>query len=216
MSAADLRDMLGPQAAGAATVLPAAAEILGPSPPDHGSVEIERRRAFDAVSALLRAWPPGIRCCSPSTTSSTPASRPSNCCISSADASGARLLIVATVRAENSAEIAAALEPVATALDVGPLDLAAVEQLARDAGQDALAADILQRTRGHTLFVVEVLSALRSGGDGVPQSLRGAVQARVRRTGPPVESLLRAASVLGARSTRSTSPPCSAWRPPPR
>ena len=54
------------------------------------------------------------------------------------------------------------------------------------------------RTRGHTLFVVEVLRALASGQVGVPESLRTAVQARVRRAGAAVESLLRAAAVLGA------------------
>ena len=56
----------------------------------------------------------------------------------------------------------------------------------------------MQRTRGHTLFVVEVLQALRGGDTGLPESLRGAVQARVRRAGAPVESLLRAAAVVGA------------------
>ncbi len=111
---------------------------------------------------------------------------------------GARLLTVVTVRAEHVTEIGAALDPLAVRIDVGPLGPDAVEQLAREAGQGALAADILQRTRGHTLFVVEVLSALRGADDGVPDSLRAAVLARVRRAGAPVEALLRAASVLGA------------------
>ena len=56
----------------------------------------------------------------------------------------------------------------------------------------------MEQTRGHTLFVVEVLRALTSGDTGVPESLRTAVQARVRRAGLPVEALLRAAAVLGA------------------
>ena len=79
---------------------------------------------------------------------------------------GARLLIVITVRTESSADVAAALEPVATPLEVGPLDETAVAQLANDAGQGSFAADILHRTRGHPLFVVEVLRALRGGEDG--------------------------------------------------
>ena len=83
-------------------------------------------------------------------------------------------------------------------VEVGPLGPDAVAQLARAAGQDELAERILERTRGHTLFVVEVLRALASGEEGVPESLRTAVQARVRRAGPPVETLLRAAAVLGA------------------
>lgn len=83
-------------------------------------------------------------------------------------------------------------------LEVEPLDSQAVEQLARAAGQGQFAADILRRTRGHTLFVVEVLRALGSGDTGVPESLRGAVQTRVRRAGAPLEARLRAAAVVGA------------------
>ena len=83
-------------------------------------------------------------------------------------------------------------------VEVGPLDPDAVAQLARAAGRSELAGRILEQTRGHTLFVVEVLRALASGEEGVPESLRTAVQARVRRAGPPVEALLRAAAVLGS------------------
>src|SRR6185312_11873711 len=79
---------------------------------------------------------------------------------------GTRLLIVATVRAENDAQMNAALAPVARRVEVGPL--------ARAAGRDELAGRILERTRGHTLFVVEVLRALASGEEGVPESLRTA------------------------------------------
>ena len=111
---------------------------------------------------------------------------------------GTPLLVVATVRAENDAQIGAALAPVARRLEVGPLGPGAVAQLARAAGQGQLADRILERTRGHTLFVVEVLQALASGDAGVPESLRTAVLTRVRRAGPPVEALLRAGSVLGA------------------
>ena len=107
-------------------------------------------------------------------------------------------MVVVTVRAENDAEIGSALAPVATRIEVGLLGLAAVEQLAGEAGRAALAQPILQRTRGHTLFVVEVLRALADGDVCLPESLRSAVQARVRQTGSAAESLLRAASVLGA------------------
>src|SRR5580658_7851259 len=112
--------------------------------------------------------------------------------------SGSRLLTVVTVRAEHDAEIGSALAPAASRVEVGPLSAAAVEQLATQAGQGALAGRILQRTQGHTLFVVEVLRALAGGDTGVPESLRSAVQARVRRTGLAAEALLRAAAVLGA------------------
>ena len=42
------------------------------------------------------------------------------------------------------------------------------------------------------------MRALAAGDAGVPESLRSAVQARVRRTGAAAESVLRAAAVLGA------------------
>jgi DNA-binding SARP family transcriptional activator len=199
MSAADLRDMLGPHLAAAAAVLPSAAEIIGPSPLGRGTVDMERRRAFDALTTLLRTL--AVR-------------HPVLLVVDDLQYGGqstlellhflgrrlasARLLIVITVRAENSAKVAAALEPVATPLEVGPLDQAAVAQLASDAGQGSLAADILHRTRGHTLFVVEVLRALRGGEEGVPSSLRAAVVTRVRRAGTPVETALRAAAVIGS------------------
>jgi hypothetical protein len=87
---------------------------------------------------------------------------------------------------------------VATRVEVGPLGAAAVERLANEAGQGALAGALLQRTRGHTLFVVEVLRALADGDAGVPESLRSAVQARLRQAGAATETRLRAAAVLGS------------------
>jgi DNA-binding SARP family transcriptional activator/tetratricopeptide (TPR) repeat protein len=199
MSAADLREMLGSHAAAATAVLPAAAELLGPSPPERGSADMERRRAFDAVTALLR----GLADRQPVLLVVDDLQYAGRSTVEvlhflGRHLAGSRLLIVVTVRAENASDVMAALDPVAAVLNVGPLDLAAVEQLAREAGQGQLAADILDRTRGHTLFVVEVLQALRGGDAGVPESLRGAVQARVRRAGPRVEILLRAASVVGS------------------
>src|SRR5271165_624621 len=66
------------------------------------------------------------------------------------------------------------------------------------ARRPGLADRILRQTRGHTLFVVEVLRALAEGDSGLPESLRSTVQARVRRLGPEAEHLLRVATVLGA------------------
>ena len=53
-SAGALRQMLGEHAAAAAGLLPEVAAILGPPPPGRGSMEMERRRAFEAVRAFLR------------------------------------------------------------------------------------------------------------------------------------------------------------------
>ena len=49
-----LRQLLGEHATAAAGLVPEVAAILGPSPPGRGSLEMERRRAFEAVRALLR------------------------------------------------------------------------------------------------------------------------------------------------------------------
>jgi DNA-binding SARP family transcriptional activator/tetratricopeptide (TPR) repeat protein len=198
MSPTELRDTLGPHVAAAAAILPAAAEVIGPAPPDRGTVEIERRRAFDALTTLLRALADrhpvllvvdDLQYAGQSTVELLH--------FLGRRLSGSRVLVVVTVRAENSADIGVALEAVAVPLEVGPLDHDAVAKLISEAGQGSLAADILHRTRGHTLFVVEVLRALRSGEDGVPSSLRATVLARVRRAGTPVETALRAAAVLG-------------------
>ena len=50
-SADTLSQLLGEHAAAAAGLLPEVAAILGPPPPGRGSMEMERRRAFEAVRA---------------------------------------------------------------------------------------------------------------------------------------------------------------------
>ena len=167
-------------------------------------MEMERRRAFEAVRAFLR----GLAERNPVLLLVDDLQYAGQSTVElmhflGREPPGTRLLVVATVRAENDAQVGTALAPVARRVEVGPLGPDAVAELARAAGQGELAERILERTRGHTLFVVEVLRALASGEEGVPESLRTAVQARVRRAGPPVEALLRAAAVLGTRrSTR--------------
>jgi len=159
---------------------------------------MERRRAFEAVTALLC----GLAADDPVLLLVDDLQYAGQSTIEllhylRRHAPGARLLAVATVRAEHERQITADLAPLATRVELGPLDAAAVGQLARAAGRGDLAEQIQQCTRGHTLFVVEVLRALAAGDPGVPESLRSAVQARVRRTGPAAEGLLRAAAVLG-------------------
>ncbi|HEY2791731.1 MAG TPA: AAA family ATPase, partial [Micromonosporaceae bacterium] len=113
-------------------------------------------------------------------------------------AADARLLVVATIRSEDGADILAALGDVGTRLDLGPLPPEAVAQLAAEAGRPELAASISARTGGHTLFVVETLRALAVGDASIPSSLQSVVLARVRRIGDDAEALLRVAAVLGA------------------
>ena len=194
-----LRQLLGEHATAAAGLLPEVAAILGPPPSGRISMEMERRRAFEAVRALLR----GLAERNPVLLLVDDLQYAGQSTVElmhflGREPAGARLLVLATVRAENDAQVGAALAPVARRVEVGPLGPDAVAELARAAGQGELADRILEQTRGHTLFVVEVLGALASGEEGLPESLRTAVQARVRRAGPPVEALLRAAAVLGA------------------
>ena len=199
MPAGVLRGLLGEHADAAAAVLPEAAALLGPPPPWRGSPDLERRRFFQAMSALLSGmaartpvlfFVDDLQYAGQSTVEFLHylARHVHDC----------RLLAVVTVRAEHAAEIGSVLDPVAARVEVGPLSAAAVGQLAHAAGQGGLASSIVQRTRGHTLFVVEVLRAIAGGDPDVPESLRSAVQARVRQTGAAADALLRAASVLGS------------------
>jgi DNA-binding SARP family transcriptional activator len=199
LTASVLQQLLGEHGPAAAALLPEVAALLGPAPSWRASAEMERRRSFEAVTAFLAALAErapvllvvdDLQYAGQSTTEFIH--------YLGRHMSGSRLLVVVTIRAEHDQQAGAALASVASRVEVGPLGAAAVEQLARGAGQGALAGPILQRTRGHTLFVVEVLRALAGGDAGVPESLRSAVQARVRQTGPATETLLRAASVLGA------------------
>jgi DNA-binding SARP family transcriptional activator/tetratricopeptide (TPR) repeat protein len=207
MTASTLRQLLGEHGPTAAALLPEAAALLGPPPSWRGSPDMERRRSFQAATAFLAGLAErapvllvvdDLQYAGQSTTEFIH--------YLGRHISGARLLVVVTVRAEHDQQVGAALAPVATRLEVGPLGPAAVEQLARKAGQGALAKPILERTRGHTLFVVEVLRALAAGNADpargaqgmLPDSLRSAVLARVRQAGAAMETLLRAASVLGA------------------
>jgi DNA-binding SARP family transcriptional activator len=199
MTAGALGQLLGEHGPAVAALLPDVAVLLGPPPAWRGSPEMERRRSFQALTAFLTGLAEAapvllvvddLQYAGQSTTEFIH--------YLGRHVSGSRLLVVVTVRAEYDQQIGAALAPVATKVEVGPLGPAAVGQLAREAGRGALADSILQRTGGHTLFVVEVLRALAGGNADIPESLRTAVQARVRQSGPATETLLRAASVLGA------------------
>jgi DNA-binding SARP family transcriptional activator len=199
MPASALRGLLREHADAAAAVLPEAAALLGPPPSWRGHPDLERRRSFQAMTALLAGlaartpvlfFVDDLQYAGQSTTEFIH--------FLARQVHGSRLLVVVTVRAEYAAHIGSALDQVATRIEVGPLSAAAVGQLAHAAGHGRLASPIVQRTRGHTLFVVEVLRAIAAGDSGVPGSLRSAVQARLQRTGPAAEALLRAASVLGS------------------
>ncbi|GIH04243.1 hypothetical protein Rhe02_23100 [Rhizocola hellebori] len=96
------------------------------------------------------------------------------------------VLIVAALRPDEST----ARWPLAKTITLGPLDLAAVTEVA---GADA-AAELYARSAGHPLFLVELMHA----GEGeLPQSIRDAVADRCDRAGPAAAATLRTAAVLG-------------------
>jgi tetratricopeptide (TPR) repeat protein len=219
LPAAELRQLLGDDAPPFAAVVPEAAALLGPMPPERVAVDMQRRRAFHSVLAFLRE----LAARSPVLLMLDDLQYAGQSTVEfvhylGRHAGRARLLVIATVRAENDAEVGAALAAVASRVDLGPLGADAVGQLARQAGQAGLADRILRQTRGHTLFVVEVLRALADGDSGLPESLRSAVQVRARRLGAEAEQLLRAAAVLGAAVDPATAagisgvPPTDALR----
>ena len=181
-----------------AELVPQIGALLGDSPAPVVAPDLARGRAYEAVSGYL---------------SGIAARRPALLLLDDLHNAGlatvellhylarharGRLLILATVRAEEGAAALRTLAEVATRLELGPLPAEAVTSLATSAGQAQLAPRILHRTGGHALFVVETLRALAAGDDGIPDSLQAAVLARVARTGTAVEELLRAASTLDA------------------
>ena len=105
--------------------------------------------------------------------------------------------MIATVRTDEGTEALQRLGGAGLRLDLGPLPDSAVSALAMAAGQADIAEPLAQRTRGHTLSVVEMLRAIAAGDTGVPATLTEAVLARVDRVGAPLGETIRAAAVLG-------------------
>src|SRR4029453_4731360 len=175
--------------------------LLDPPGYERAPAELERRRSFEAVTAFLPGLaaqqpllltPDGPHQAGAATLELPPFVAPR--------LAGDRVLMVATVRAEEGAEALAALADVGRVLELGPLPAAAGAELARRFGVADLAGPVLERARGHTLFTVESLRAAAEGGRdraAVPASLRDAVLTRARRAGPGGEALLRAAGVGG-------------------
>ncbi len=110
----------------------------------------------------------------------------------------APLLLLATVRPTEGAPALRLLDPLASRVDLGPLDTDAVTALALEAGHVDRAAEIVGRTGGHALFVVEILRDLAAGGDGRPATLQTSVLTRLDRCGPSVAAVLRSGAVLGS------------------
>ena len=101
-----LRQLLGEHATAAAGLLPEVAALLGPPPPGRGSMEMERRRAFEAVRAFLR----GLAERNPVLLLVDDLQYAGQSTVElmhflGREPAGTRLLVLATVRAENDAQV---------------------------------------------------------------------------------------------------------------
>ncbi|MFA9445335.1 AAA family ATPase [Egicoccus sp. AB-alg6-2] len=201
---ARVRESAGAWAAALAALSPELEELLGTPARERADPEVARQRTFQAITFLV---------------GQLAAQRPVVVFVDDLHHAGAatvellhyihrhtsdhRLLVLATVRAEEGRSVLADLGSTAQVLDVGRLSDRAVAALVERAGAERFLPRILALTRGHALSVVESLRALAEAGPDVaeppvPSSLRAAVLRRVERAGPDVEHLLRTAAVLGA------------------
>ncbi|MEP7091931.1 MAG: AAA family ATPase, partial [Nocardioidaceae bacterium] len=197
--AAVLAELLGGHEAVWATLLPEAAEVLPAGAAASGAAAIRRRRAYDAVVAVLRRL--SVR-------------RPvllevddlHDAGAASVDLlgylaqrlAGSRVLLVAGVRSEHR-ETVARLADRAERVSLGALPQSAVDALASAAGLALHGPALMARTGGHPLSVVECLRALAAGDTGVPASLADAVSGRVAALPRDERDAVEAASVLGHR-----------------
>jgi DNA-binding SARP family transcriptional activator len=199
LAAGELRRVAGESAPALAVLIPSLDPLLRPEPIARGAPDLERRKAFDAVTDVVgRLSVRGPVLLLLDDLHNAGRATVELLHYMSRRLGSSRVLALATIRREEGQEALAALDPVAAVIDVQALSPDAVAELAASYGQTHLAELILGRTRGHTLFVIETLGALASGRDGIPDSLQAAVLARVHRTGRDTEVLLRAAAVLGA------------------
>ena len=84
-------------------------------------------------------------------------------------------------------------------IPLGPLGPAAVATLAAAAGLGPRGGQVMARTAGHTLSVVECLRALAGGDTGVPASLVAGRAGPRRPAGPRGRSVVEAGAVLRRR-----------------
>ena len=190
----------GGEAPTLATVLPVVGTILDVTPDESGTEGLRRRRAFEALCALMTRmaeqapvllWLDDVHGAGRSTVElagylARTGPAPGSWCSTAA-------------RWEARDGLRSVLGSLLDEVEVGLLDREAVQALASAAGRPEMADAILDRTSGHTLYVVEVLTALAQGDGDVPESLRSAVLDRVRRAGAEVEALLLGGCRAGRR-----------------
>ncbi len=201
MSSAALQDLLGPDEDVWRLLLP---ELVGPqgeAPAWHQrSADLERHRAYQTVARVLT----GIAHTQPVLFLLDDAHDAGLVTLDLLDhltrhLAPAPVLLVAAARDAEVDPMFLATGEGRVRLHLGALPDSAVRAMADAAGQGGHADEIVDRTRGHALSVVEMLRALAAGDPGVPGTLRDAVLQRVARSGPVASRLVRAAAVLGSR-----------------
>ena len=130
LPAARLRTLVGPRAAALTGLWPDLADELG-APAEHGTPEIEVRRAFEAVTAVLR----GLATDRPTLLLLDDLHQAGLATVEllhylARHAAPARLLVLATLRTDEGADALDVLADVAQRLDLGPLPDEAVTRLA--------------------------------------------------------------------------------------
>jgi DNA-binding SARP family transcriptional activator len=199
----ETREAAGDWAGTLGELVPEVTQVLRPIDYEIGPPQIERRRAFEAVASFFQKLS---------------RKRPVLLLIDDLHLAGAetievlhfmlrrlssvRLLIIGTVRSEETHDFLENLMGMGDKLLLGPLRKDAVISLARQAEAAELVDELMRKTRGHTLFVVEALRMVGTDRDAgsilIPDSLRNAVVARTKRLGTQTESFLHAVAVLGS------------------
>jgi DNA-binding SARP family transcriptional activator len=192
-----IAEVAGEHAGALLTVLPDLGPILGDPPRVSGPPELMRRRTFDAVAGTLsRLGRRGPLLVNLDDLQDAGRSSVELLHYLARRAGRTALLVSATVQPDRGASALATLRDVAHVVRLGPLQYADVATLATRLGHPELSDALMRRTAGHPLFVVESLRALSTGSAELPDSLREAVLARVRRLSEPAETVLRAAAVF--------------------
>ncbi len=164
-----------------------------------GTARTQRRRAYDAVAAVLRRLSrrrPVLLVVDDLQDGGTATVDLLGYLAARLD--GCAVLLLGAVREEDEQAVAR-LADRARRLPLGALPRSAVEAIASAAGLAVHGPAVMERTAGHSLSVVESLRALAAGDEGVPESLAAAVLARADRLDESAREVLRAASVLARR-----------------
>ncbi len=196
----ELTDLVGGYGGPLAALLPELTELVETHPQPVSTPAVERRRTYDAVVMLVRRL--SLR--GPVLLSLDDLQDGGAATIDLLGHLASRVttdpvLLVGAVRSEAVETIHRLADRATARISLGALPRGAVEALAAAAGLGDRAGEVMTRTAGHTLSVVESLRALAAGETGVPESLAAVVLARVATLEDLPRDLVQGAAVLGGR-----------------